>query len=148
MSFEKEGGMILLYATTIDDEIDTPALVATDKASWDAVMKVFGKTLAVETKQARSPEQHRMYFAVLNFVYQNQEQFKSAEDLREATLMDIGHSRLRERLDGSRYRVAKSVSFHNLGHEKFQEIFDKSIDLWCQHFGHDPEVLLQARNAV
>lgn len=131
--------MILLECVKINGH---PVLRATDEESEIALKKSVGKTLAVECKRARSPEQHRKWFVTLKKVYDNQTQFKSMEDLREATLLEVGHSELRERFDGSRYRVAKSQAFHNCSQEVFQEIFDRSVDSWCEHFNYDPVELL------
>src|SRR3546814_6271454 len=43
----------------------SPALIPTDKASWEALCKLTdGQTLAVESKRARSPQHHRKFFAI------------------------------------------------------------------------------------
>lgn len=119
-----------------------PCLVATDAESEDALKKLpVGQVVAVESKRARSVQHHRKFFALLNLVFQNQEQFKSAADLLEATKIDIGHSELRELMDGTRYRVGKSIAFHNLSQKQFEPIYDAALDLWCKHFGFDRSTL-------
>jgi len=131
--------MIMLECKIINGQ---PCLCATDEESEIALRKAEGKVLAVKTERARSPRQHRMFFSVLKYVFENQDRFKSIDDLREATLLEVGHSELREKLDGSRYRIAKSIAFHNCKQDKFQKIFDKSIDSWVEYFGHEHSVLL------
>jgi len=118
------------------------ALVPTDEESEEALRKAEGKVLAVKTERARSPQQHRKYFVTLKNVHENQDRFGSAELLRKATLIKIGYCTPSLRFDGSVVLEADSMAFHNLGQEVFQDVFDRSLDVWCEEFGLDPDELL------
>ena len=80
--------------------------------------------------------------ALLKQVFENQSQFKSDRDLRDATLIEIGYSELREGFDGARWRVPKSIAFHKCDQDKFNDIFRDAVDSWCKHFDLDPDELL------
>lgn len=120
-----------------------PCLIPTDAESEEAVRKSLGKVVLVKTQRARSPEQHRMFFAVMRVVFENQEQFKTINDLKEATLIELGYSELRETFKGDRYRVAQSIAFHKMKHEDFTKLFDAALELWSRHFGIPVETLLR-----
>jgi hypothetical protein len=96
-----------------------------------------GQTLVMTAIGRRNPKQHSKFFAVLKEVFDNQEQFKSEDDLREATLIEVGHCELREKLNGERYKVAKSISFGALSQQDFEPIYEACLDAWAQHFGFD-----------
>ena len=131
--------MILLKAIKINNQV---VLCATDEESEIALRKAEGKVLAVKTERARSPQHHRLFFALLKQVYDFQDQFKSIDDLRDATLIEIGHSELREGFGGERWRTPKSIAFHKCDQDKFNDIFRDAVDSWCKHFDLDPDQLL------
>ena len=119
-------------------------LMPTDTESWSALEKMKpGQKVAVSAKRARSPEQHRMYFAVLNKVFDNQEQFGTQDELRKATLIELGITKPSQRMNGEVFFEARSLAFHNMGQDEFNDVFNRSVGLWCEHFGHDPKQLLE-----
>jgi len=130
--------MILLKGHKIGDIY---CLIPTDEESEVALKKVNGKTLSVKTETARSPNQHRMYFGIMRVVFDNQELFPSLDNLKDETMIAIGYSEPRTKLDGTKYLVAESIAFHNCKAEKFRDVFDRSIEFWCKMFGHDPDIL-------
>lgn len=120
-----------------------PCLIPTDAESEEALRKTIGKVVVVKAQKARSPEQHRMFFAVMRVVFDNQEQFKTLNDLKEATLIELGYSELRETFNGERYRVAQSIAFHKMKHDDFTKLFDAALNLWSRHFNIPVATLLQ-----
>ena len=136
--------MIILekQTVTLKTGVGWHALIPFEQEGYEKVGKMRdGQRVAVTARRARNPAHHAKFFAVLNVVFQNQDQFKSSEDLREATLIEAGYSELRELLDGTRYRVARSIAFHNLGQDEFEPVYNACVDLWCQHFGWERDVL-------
>lgn len=97
-----------------------------------------GKVIKATETEDRNWRLHDKYFAVLATVWENQEQFKSSEQLREATLIEIGYTELREKFNGERYNVAASMATGRmLPGWTMKMIYEKSVDAWCEHFGFD-----------
>jgi len=97
----------------------------------------------------RSYKQLAMFFAVVKRIYETtvaQDLFSDAEELREAMLIEAKHRRRIFRLDGkSWYWVAKSISYKEADHNKFQAIFDAAIDAACLQWDLDRQELLEGR---
>ena len=101
-----------------------------------------GKVIKATETEDRNWRLHDKYFAVLHTVFENQEQFKSSEQLREATLIEIGYTELREKFNGERYLVAASMATGKiLPCWTIEKIYEASIDAWCRHFGFDRALL-------
>lgn len=119
-------------------------LVTTDAESEKLLGKMKdGQTVAVTAKRARSPRHNRKFFAMLNNVYNNQDQFRSVDDLLDAVKLEVGHSELKERLNGERWREPKSISFYDMGQDEFNKFYDAAMDKLCIHFKLDRELLEQ-----
>ena len=97
-----------------------------------------GRRVIVTVETPRSPDQHRMFFAVLKIVYDNQEQFASIDELRRATMVEIGETVLESRLDGTRQIMPKSLKYASMKQEDFNRVFDASLDAWAKFLGVDP----------
>ena len=113
---------------------DWPVLKPTDRESWNALTKIQGKTVGVSTTQARSPEQHKLFFALLKNAFENQQtQFPTIDDMRKALLVEAGYSEPNYKMNGGIILVAKSMSFQNMKHEEFNNLFDSVVDIICEH---------------
>ncbi|NIR50034.1 hypothetical protein GWO43_16165 [candidate division KSB1 bacterium] len=122
----------------------TVVFVPADSDAEEKMRKCEGKTFGVDYRRGRSLPQHRLFFVALRKVFENQNQFRSEDDLREATLIEIGFCELRERFNGERYKVARSMDFR-LSQDEFQEkVFDPAVRAWEDHFGYQPGELLNA----
>jgi len=119
-------------------------LYPTDEESEAHLRKMKdGQNVAVEAKRARSPKHHRKFFAVLNKIFDHQEQFKSVDNLLDAVKLEIGYSDLKEKLNGDQWHEPKSISFHDMGQDEFNEFYDRALDVLCLHFKIDPAMLEQ-----
>lgn len=135
--------MLLLQKQTVPFHgLTAPALLPFDADGEETLAKMRdGQICRVEAKRARHPEHHAKFFAILHKVFENQEQFASEDALRQATLIEIGCCEIRQRFDGTQYKVAKSMNWHAMGQEEFETVYNAALDLWCQHFGMDRELL-------
>lgn len=113
--------------------IPTSSMAEKKMAAWKD-----GKVVKVLETEDRNWALHDRYFATLHTVFDNQEQFASADTLREATLIEIGYCEMREKFNGERYYVAASMaSGKMLPGWTMKMIYDRSVDVWCKHFGFD-----------
>jgi|TARA_R110000803_G_scaffold115775_3_gene184307 hypothetical protein len=127
--------MIFLEAVKFPYEgRDWPVLKPTDKESWFALTKIQGKTVSVTTTQARSPEQHKLFFRLLKKAFDNQQtKFPTMDDMRKALLVEAGYSEPNYKINGEVMLVAKSIAFHNMKHDEFNALFDNVVELICKH---------------
>tara|TARA_R110001592_G_scaffold202982_1_gene452683 strand:- start:169 stop:609 length:441 start_codon:yes stop_codon:yes gene_type:complete len=127
--------MIFLEATKVNrDGKNWVCLMPTDRASWDALTKIQGKTVSVTTTQARSPEQHKLFFRLLKKAFDNQQtKFPTMDHMRKALLVEAGYSEPHYKMNGEIVLVAKSMSFQNMKHEEFNNLFDSVVDIICEY---------------
>lgn len=92
----------------------------------------------VEKVSERSYQQLSMAQKMIDITFQNQEQFKSREALRDALSIEAGHTELREKLNGERYLVARSWSYSKAKHEEFNQLVDRVRAIIEAQWGFDP----------
>jgi len=121
VEIEKEGKMWPVYAPS-------------NQESVEEMRKDVGKTVSVSKKNSRSPEQHNLFFAMVTKAYHNQQtDFRSADELRKALLIEAGHTEPQRRMNGEIVNVAKSMAISEMKQDAFQVLFDKCADLICEH---------------
>jgi len=121
VEIEKDGKMWPVYAPT-------------DQGSVEEMRKDIGEIVDVTKKRPRSPEQHKLFFAVINKSFHNQQtDFRSAEEMRKALLIEAGYTEPQKKMNGEIVNVAKSMAYSEMTHDEFQALFDKVMDLICLH---------------
>lgn len=96
-----------------------------------------------EFKQPRNYMFLKKFFALVNLVYQNQEQYNNIEHLRRDLIIESGNYDLRHDLNGVEIREAKSISFANMGQNEFDKLYSDVIDVIVKHFHFDKEEIIQ-----
>jgi len=139
--------MIFCKAIPLKDLRSCPGevvvLFPSDADAEEKLRKVRGKEFGVKTHRGRSIQQHRLFFAALRRVWENQERYPSEDALRSATLIAIGFAEPLQLFNGYIIWEPRSMDFR-LSQDEFQEkVFDPSVTLWCQEFGWDPVELLR-----
>ncbi|OZI59923.1 hypothetical protein [Bordetella genomosp. 11] len=81
----------------------------------------FGATITFEHRFPRSGKFHRLHFAMLGVVFDNQEQFTDPEDLRKWIEVGAGHCQLVPGPDGKPVALPKSVAYDSLDDAEFYE---------------------------
>lgn len=80
-----------------------------------------GQCVTLETKFPRSPEYHRMHFAMLGNIFDNQEQFADREIFRKWVEIGAGHFDLVPHpATGELVPIARSVDYASLDDESFR----------------------------
>ena len=88
-----------------------------------------GVVFSAEIKRPRNYENHKRYFALLNLAFENQEKFKSVDQLKEAIKFELGYTELIRKMDGTFVEKPKSINFATMNETDFQTYFSKSIDV-------------------
>lgn len=87
-----------------------------------------GDTLLVTVKKPRNAAYHRKFFAMLNIGFDNQSQYTSFEEFREAVIIDAGYYDRTQYLNGCVRYIPKSISFAKMEELEFKSLFDAAID--------------------
>ena len=94
-----------------------------------------GESCWVEVKKARNPKFHRMYFALLNLTYDNQDRYTNFEHFRKAVQMAAGHVDEFITLDGELVLQPKSIAFDQLDELGFQVVFSETMKVCAKILG-------------
>ena len=95
-----------------------------------------------EFKKPRNYNFHKKFFALVNMVFQNQEQYTNFEHLRKDLIIESGNYDLRYDLLGVEIREAKSISFSSMDEVKFSELYNSVIDVIINYFHFDRQDIL------
>lgn len=108
-----------------------PVLRPCDEAGETALKRVGqGKIVTVNVKQPRNPQHHRLFWALMSKVYENQSHFKSVEQLVSAVKIATGHTETVVLKRGT-YEIPKSISFAAMDQGEFDIFYDRAVEFVC-----------------
>jgi len=114
------------------------------KQAWDDLQKLrVGLSYLCDVKLARSPQQLRLYWALITKAWENQSGYATKEDLSAAALCAIGHCYRIKHGDDVVIERPKSIAFGNLDQAEFNQIYDAVADLLAEKLGVTVESLRQ-----
>ena len=79
----------------------------------------------VEIKRSRNLAFHRKFFAMLQIILQNQDHYKSMDDLLDVCKLRTGHCRTVQTRQGE-VRLPKSISFATMDDTEFADFYDRA----------------------
>ena len=82
---------------------------------------------------------HKKFFALVNMVFDNQEQYTNIKHLRKDLTIESGFYDTRYDLHGNQVLEAKSISFANMDEIEFNELYNRFVDTVIQYFKFDKE---------
>ena len=92
----------------------------------------------VKKVSERSYQQLSMYFVMLKIAFDNQERFATQDEMEDALLLEVGHTELREKMNGEKYLVCRSVAYQKSRHEEFTQLVDRMRDKIIEVWDYDP----------
>ena len=103
------------------------ALYAVD-ASGEAVMRSIaqGEIVGIEIRRPRNVQFHRKLFAMLSIILENQDYYRSIDDLLDVCKIRCGHYRVVETKLGQ-VLIPSSISFAAMDEVAFAEFYDKAV---------------------
>jgi len=101
-----------------------------------------GEPYEFEFKNVRNPKFHRLYFALLNMVFQNQEMYNNIDHLRRDLTIESGYYDLRANIHGEEIKEPKSISFASMNQEEFSEYYNAVLDTIVKYFHFDKEDII------
>lgn len=107
-------------------------LMPADDSSSEVLDKLrLGCVVQVKVSQPRNIQHHRLFFALVNKVFENQEIYPSRAALRAALTVAAGHAEL-VKLDKSWIYVPKSIAFHKMDQTEFNDFFNRVCNVVCE----------------
>lgn len=103
-----------------------------DEAGEQALAEMdSSKVYRVKATRSRSLPHHRLFFALLQKVYQNSgaaEQYPSFETFVDVVKIGAGRFEWVQLPTGKRYPRALSIAFDKMGQDEFNAFFDEAVD--------------------
>ncbi len=105
-------------------------LTPIDDTSVDAVKKIpLGKEVNVEWKPKRNYKNHKRFFSMLQGVINNSDHYKSIDNLLDMLKLKTGYFETVITHKAETYYIPKSIAFHAMKEDEFNEFFSKCIDI-------------------
>ncbi len=93
-----------------------------------------GEIITVEMKRPRNPNHHRLYWALVTLVWQNQERYPTPEDLHAALKISAGLRTQVTLPDGTIGFIPGSIAFHKMDQTQFSAFYNRICDLIAKYF--------------
>lgn len=100
-----------------------------------------GEPYEVEIKNKRNAKFHRKFFALINLVFQNQENYNNIEELRKDLTIASGFYTQHETFTGQIRTEANSIAFNKMDEIEFSELYSKFLDTIEKYFNFDKEMI-------
>ena len=88
-----------------------------------------GSVVKVKITQARNMKHHRLFFALMNKIFENQETYETLEDLVNVIKIATGHCHVYRKKNGDPLPVPRSIAFHKMDQTQFDDFYAKVIRL-------------------
>lgn len=105
---------------------DDRAMRALLRVPRDAVVRV-------EIKSGRSVPMMRKFWAMIHKVHENQTVYATPELLEKALCVYLGHYDVLYMRDGTEVRVPRSIAFHKLTQQEFNDLYDRALRMVQEH---------------
>ncbi len=108
-----------------------------DQHGEDTLRKIgMGELVMVEIRRPRSPQHHRMFWALATLVYGNLDEtvYPSIEDFVGALKIAAGYSTRVALPSGEVAFIPRSISFSNMDQDEFNKFYEKVSDIIAKQF--------------
>lgn len=118
----------------------------TDEDADDYRRVGIGDILKAKALDERNVLHHRKFFALINVVFDNMPEqydrhFPTRDDLRHELIKRAGFYNEYTDLKGKKQFRAESMSFDNMSQKRFEELYDRVLDVVVKWFAFDREIL-------
>jgi aminopeptidase C len=105
-----------------------------------------GDILQAKALDQRNVQHHRKFFALIRVVYDNMPEqfdrhFPTKDDLRHELIKRAGFYKEYIDLKGNKQYRAESISFDSMGQKRFDDLYNRVLDVVVQWFLFDRDVL-------
>ena len=89
-----------------------------------------GEVVSIDVKRPRNVAFHRKFFAMLHIILQNQDAYKSVDDLLEVCNLRTGHCHTVLTKDGE-VKITDSISFAAMDQDAFNNFYNRACAWVC-----------------
>jgi hypothetical protein len=103
---------------------------AADPTSAEVIQGMkHGEVVTATIRRTRNPRFHRLFWALLNLVFENQDRYTTLEQLLDAVKLNIGYFDLVTIPGKVPTQICKlrSISFAKMDETSFRQFFDKAV---------------------
>lgn len=112
-------------------------------SDYETAKKIaLNEPIEFEFTKKRNVKFHRKFFALLNLVFENQEQYNNIEHLRKDLTISAGYYDLRHNFQGVEIVEPKSISFAKMDELEFIEFYNRIIDVVVKWLGIGKEEII------
>lgn len=86
-----------------------------------------GEIVSVEVRRPRNVRFHAKFFAMLKIILDNQEHYKSIEDILDVAKLSVGHYRTIRTAKYGDVKIPNSISFAAMDNAEFSDFYDKVV---------------------
>ena len=109
------------------------SLLPADQDAEQALAKIAkGELVFVGIKKSRNIKHHRLYWALVGLVYDNQSTYQSKEVISDVLKISAGHADLVRLPNGGEYYRPRSISFAKMNQLEFSEFWDRICRYACE----------------
>ena len=99
-----------------------------DQISEDKYKKIaLNETRKYKVTKPRNLGFHKKYFVLLNLVFENQDEYKTQEELLDNIKIKLRMYDIKKSFDGKPYPKLHSISFANMDQYKFEKFYKKTL---------------------
>ena len=99
-----------------------------------------GDMIVAEVVRPRNGKFHKKFFAMLNIIYMNSDEFKSITDLLNYVKIETGHADIIE-VHGVAFRVPKTISFAQMDEDSFSVFYNSAVQVCVNVVPMDEDLL-------
>ena len=97
--------------------------------------------VTIDIKKPRSLQNHRRYFALLKIVLDNQDEYKTTDDLLEVIKIKLKLYDVKYTLEGKPYPRLHSINFASMKELEFRKVFNDTLNILSKFLGTTNEEL-------
>lgn len=106
-----------------------------DDAGQEAMRGIkHGADVWVEVVRARNVKHHRLYWTLVNTVFENQERYETRDQLHNALKLAAGIYEPLEMPNGAIHKIPGSIAFDKMDQIEFSAFYGRICDLIAEHF--------------
>lgn len=118
----------------------------TDEDALELRRVGIGDILQAKALDQRNVQHHRKFFALIRIVFDNMPEqydrhFPTQDDLRHELIKRAGFFKEYTDLKGIKQYRAESISFDSMSQKRFDELYDRVLDVVVRWFAFDRDIL-------
>ena len=105
-------------------------LLPADEECINTIQKIKnGDEILVEYKPKRNYKFHKKLFALMNLILQNQEHYKTVDNILEIVKFRAGYFETIVTHTGKKHYKTKSISYADMDNAEFEQFYSKALDV-------------------